>query len=182
MTGSKAYNAERLTGYGRDELAAAFAQVRNGHDWKGPIRAVIQAADRQVVEQAILWFTDTTPVFVPISGDPARLLVRAPGYRLGAAGYRGGPPSDDADDVTPYTRGSGPMSNIDSFPNLNLDGASVAQAEELLERAQEDVRRAGETLRQAIRSEKRADSELTEAERLHRVSTRVTQAMRISGE
>ncbi len=182
MTGSTAYDAERLTGYRRDQLAAAFAQVQNGHDWKGQIRAVIPAVDRPVVEQAVLWFTDTTPVFVPISGNPARLLVRAPGYRLGAAGYPGGLLTDNADDVTPYTRGSGPMSDLDSYPNLDMDGASVAQAEDLLERAQEDVRRAGDTLRRAIRSEKRADSELTEAERLHRVSTRVTQEIRVSGE
>lgn len=74
------------------------------------------------------------------------------------------------------------MSDQDSYPNLAMDGPSVAQCESLLERAQEDVRLAGETLRRAIRSEKRADSELTEAERLHRVSTRVTQALRISGE
>ena len=48
------------------------------------IEAVIPAAERPVVEQAVRWFTDTTPEFVPSAEGSDRLLVSAPGYRLGA--------------------------------------------------------------------------------------------------
>jgi hypothetical protein len=86
MAGSVAYNPERLTGYRLEQLAAAFDRVRNPRDWKAPIRAVIPAVERPVVEKAVLWFTDTVPEFVPAPGATDRLLVRAPGYRLGPAG------------------------------------------------------------------------------------------------
>lgn len=86
MTASLACDPQRVTGYRREQLAAAFERVRNPRDWKAPIRAVIPAAQRPVVEKAVLWFTATVPVFMAASGATGRLVVRAPGYRLGPAG------------------------------------------------------------------------------------------------
>jgi hypothetical protein len=83
MTASVAYDPERSTGYRLEQLASAFDRVRNPRDWKAPIRAVIPVAERPVVEQAVLWFTDTVPVFAPAPGETDRLVVMAPGYRLG---------------------------------------------------------------------------------------------------
>jgi hypothetical protein len=60
--------------------------VRHPHDWKAPIRAVIPARERPVVEKAVLWFTETVPVFEPAPGESERLVVMAPGYRHGPAG------------------------------------------------------------------------------------------------
>ena len=85
MTVSVAYDPEGLTGYRLEQLAAAFDRVRNPRDWKAPIRAVIPVAERPVVEKAVLWFTDTVPVFVAAPGETDRLVVMAPGYRLGPA-------------------------------------------------------------------------------------------------
>ena len=85
MTVSVAYDPERLTGYRLEQLATAFDRVRNPRDWKAPIRAVIPVAERPVVEKAVLWFTDTVPVFAAASGETDRLVVMAPGYRLGPA-------------------------------------------------------------------------------------------------
>ena len=82
MTASAAYNPEHATGYRQEKLAAAFDRVRNPRDWKAPIRAMIPAAERPVVEQAVLWFTETVPEFVPVPGAD-QLEVRAAGYRLG---------------------------------------------------------------------------------------------------
>lgn len=62
------------------------------------------------------------------------------------------------------------MSDRDTVSDQDGAGASVTQCELQLERAQEDVRRAAETLRRAIRSEKCADGELTDAE--HRLQRR----------
>ena len=86
MTASAAYQPERMTGYRHEQLAAAFDRVRNPRDWKAPIRAEIAVAERPVVEQAVYWFTATVPVFLHAPGAATRLLVRAPGYRLGPAG------------------------------------------------------------------------------------------------
>lgn len=80
------YDPRRLTGFRLDQLAAAFDRVRNPRDWKAPIKAVIAAGERPVVEQAVLWFTQTLPVFEPAPGEAERLMVTAPGYRLGPAG------------------------------------------------------------------------------------------------
>ena len=84
MTTSVGYGPERLTGYRLEQLAAAFARVRDPRDWKAPIRAVIPAAERPVVEWAVLWFTESVPVFVRADGETDRLVVTAAGYRLGA--------------------------------------------------------------------------------------------------
>lgn len=88
MTASLAYNPERTTGYRMEQLAKAFDRVRNPRDWKAPIRAVIPAAERPVVEKAVRWFTETEPDFTPAPDAPDRLVVSAPGYRLGPAGER----------------------------------------------------------------------------------------------
>lgn len=85
-TASAACTPERLTGYRREQLAAAFERVRNPGDWKAPIRAVIPASERSVVEKAVLWFTATVPLFAAAAGSTEHLLVRSPGYRLGPAG------------------------------------------------------------------------------------------------
>ena len=37
------------------------------------------------MEKAVLWFTETVPVFEPAPGEIDRLVVMAPGYRNGPA-------------------------------------------------------------------------------------------------
>lgn len=69
-----------------NSLAGVFDRVRNGRDWMAPIRAEIAVADREVVEQAILWFTATIPDFAPVPGRPDRVILTAAGYRLGPWG------------------------------------------------------------------------------------------------
>jgi hypothetical protein len=86
MTASMAYNPQRSTGYRLDQLASAFDRVRDPRDWKAPIQSVIPAAERHVVEKAVLWFTDTVPAFEPAPGEADRLVVMAQGYRHGPAG------------------------------------------------------------------------------------------------
>jgi hypothetical protein len=99
MTASIAYDPKRLTGYQLEQLAAAFDRVRDPRDWKAPIEAVIAAAERPLVEQAVLWFTDTVPVFSAIAGTPDRLAVRAKGYRLGETETRNGHLREDSRQV-----------------------------------------------------------------------------------
>lgn len=86
MTWSARCDPEQETGYRQEQLAEAFDRVRDARDWQAPIRALIPADEKPVVEQAVRWFTDTVPVFLPAPGREDRLLVRAPGYRLGSAG------------------------------------------------------------------------------------------------
>ncbi len=80
------YDTLAATGYQFDQLAAAFDRVMACRDWKGPIRAVIPAGDRKLVEQAVLWFTRTAPEFVAESDGSDFLLVTAAGYRAGPYG------------------------------------------------------------------------------------------------
>jgi len=86
MTASEAYDPKRVTGYRLEQLAAAFDRVRDPRDWKAPIRAVIPAVERPVVEKAVLWFTETKACFLEAPGETDRLIVVAPGYRMGPAG------------------------------------------------------------------------------------------------
>ena len=86
MTASMAYDLKRSTGYRFEELAAAFDRVRDPRDWKAPIRSVIPAEERDVVEKAVRWFTGTTPAFEAAPGETDRLVVTAPGWREGPAG------------------------------------------------------------------------------------------------
>jgi len=76
MTAS-AYNPRVATGYRLEELAVAFDRVMNPRDWMAPINSAIPAAERGLVEQAVLWFTKTVPRFDPIPGHPGRLAVTA---------------------------------------------------------------------------------------------------------
>lgn len=84
MTMSAAYDPKRATGYRMEQLAAAFDRVRDSRDWKAPIQTVIPAEERPVVEQAVLWFTGSAPVFEPADGGTDRLLVKASGYGAGS--------------------------------------------------------------------------------------------------
>jgi hypothetical protein len=86
MTASDAFDSKRATGYRFEQLASAFDRVRDPHDWKAPIRAVIPVVERPVVEKAVRWFTETEPRFEEIPGQADRLIVVAPGYRQGPAG------------------------------------------------------------------------------------------------
>ena len=86
MIESSAYDSKQATGYRFEQLASAFDRVRDSQDWKAPIRAVIPVGERPIVEQAVLWFTETEPRFEAIPGEADRLIVVAPGYRLGPAG------------------------------------------------------------------------------------------------
>ena len=88
MTASVAYNPEGSTGYRHEQLAAAFDRVMNPRDWQAPIRSVIPASERHVVEKAVHWFTNTVPAFEPVPGAADRLVITAPGYRLGVRNQR----------------------------------------------------------------------------------------------
>lgn len=92
MTASLAYDPIRMTGFRLEQLASAFDRVRDPRDWKAPIRAVIPADERSVVEQAVRWFTDTEPVFIDGPGEGKELVVLAPGYRFGSTGAAVEPP------------------------------------------------------------------------------------------
>jgi hypothetical protein len=84
------------------ELAGVFDRVRDQWDWKGRIDAVIPVACRQVVAEAIWWFTQTEAVFEPVPRTPGRLHVTADGYRLG--------PYGDPNDVAPMPPCAAPPS------------------------------------------------------------------------
>ena len=75
----------RLTSGRLGELAAAFDRVRDPRDWQAPIHALIPLAERPLVDEAVRWFTSTTPRFEAAPDDPGRLVVTAAGYRRGVA-------------------------------------------------------------------------------------------------
>jgi hypothetical protein len=83
VTESLKVDPELLTGYRQDQLAAAFDRVRDPQDWQAPIEAEIHEGERLVVEKAVEWFTDTSPMFLVLPEASGRLMVRARGYRLG---------------------------------------------------------------------------------------------------
>jgi hypothetical protein len=116
MTASIAYDPRRLTGYELDELAGAFDRVRSPRDWKAPIDAMITVAERSVVEKAVLWFTDTVPVFSAIAGSPDRLAVRALGYRLGETETRHGHLQEDSRQVLASMESAGAVDNARKHP------------------------------------------------------------------
>ena len=74
------------TGFRLDELKAAFERVCDPRDWRAPIRAVIPAVERLLVEKAVRWYAETEPRFEPVPGDGQLLMVVAPGYRMRWAG------------------------------------------------------------------------------------------------
>jgi hypothetical protein len=90
MARSIEFDPRILTGYRMDQLASAFDRVRDPRDWKAPIESVIPSSERRLVEQAVLWFTNTAPTFDAAGDRDDRLVVRA-------AGYRGGPVGDASD-------------------------------------------------------------------------------------
>ena len=68
------------------DLEQAFRKVSDPNDWRGPIDAVIDDADRHVVGEAVAYFTATSAEFHPVPGQPGKLRVTAVGYRCGPAG------------------------------------------------------------------------------------------------
>jgi hypothetical protein len=83
MTASAGINPERPTGFRFHELAAAFDRVMDPRDWQAPIRSVIPATERQLVEKAVRCFTQTAATFEAAPGELDHLVITAPGYRLG---------------------------------------------------------------------------------------------------
>ncbi len=65
------------------ELQHDFDRVCDPWDWRAPVWAQIPAAERELVEQAVLRRTGSQPVFAEVPGNADRLLVFAPGARLG---------------------------------------------------------------------------------------------------
>jgi len=84
MTASAGYDPRRSTGYRIEQLAGAFDRVRDPADWQAPVWAVIVADERPLIEKAVLWFTESEPVFERVPGSEELLVVKAPGYRQGA--------------------------------------------------------------------------------------------------
>lgn len=85
MTVSAGYDPLRSTGYRIEQLAGAFDRIRDPADWQAPVWAVIVADERSLVEKAVLWFTESEPVFERVPGSEELLVVKAPGYRQGAS-------------------------------------------------------------------------------------------------
>lgn len=68
----------------REQMQTAFGKVCNPKDWKASINAVIDEADRDLVQRAISYMTATDCSFSP--AKPGKLRVRSIGYRRGPAG------------------------------------------------------------------------------------------------
>jgi hypothetical protein len=135
MTASVAYDPKRLTGYRLEQLAAAFDRVRNPRDWKAPVVAEISVTERHVVEQAVLWFTDTVPVFVAIPGATERLVVRAPGYRLGGAETRHGHLRGPADQAIAGVVPAEPWNDVGGW-TVPVPGPRPARPARIFDRAE----------------------------------------------
>ena len=86
MTEADAGDPNGVTGFRLDQLKAAFERVCDPFDWKGPIRTLIPAVERLLVETAVRWYSESEPRFEEIPGEADRLIVLAPGYRQGPAG------------------------------------------------------------------------------------------------
>lgn len=86
MNDYDAFAAELVKRYGftLEQLDAAFLKVRTEGDWRAPIDAIIDEADRAVVEAAVVYFTATEAMFT--SAGEGKLHVMAVGYRMGPAG------------------------------------------------------------------------------------------------
>ena len=69
----------------RRKLEAVFDRVRNPADWRAPISAVCQPHEKDLVREAIVFFTATEPTFSEFPGT-GFLKVTALGYRQGPAG------------------------------------------------------------------------------------------------
>lgn len=66
------------------DLKGALNKVIPPGDWKGPIDAMIDEKDRDVVTEAIIYYTATSPSFYVQSSGLLRVM--ADGYRNGPAG------------------------------------------------------------------------------------------------
>jgi hypothetical protein len=66
------------------EMEAAFALVSPAEHWKAPIAAEIPVEMREVVAEAIAYYTASEAVFA--EAGPGRLHVTAAGYWAGPAG------------------------------------------------------------------------------------------------
>ena len=71
--------------YTTEQLTAAFDKVKNPNHWKDPIDAVIDESERDLVSEAIPYFT-ATPAFFSEGVVKGTLNVTAEGYRAGPAG------------------------------------------------------------------------------------------------
>lgn len=63
----------------QSELTAAFNLVADKANWKNPVDALIDPAQREIVSDAVVHFTGSVPTFSP-AGD--KLRVKADGYYL----------------------------------------------------------------------------------------------------
>ena len=79
-------DSNRGPGFRLDQLKEAFERVCDPRHWKGPIRAVIPAVERLLIEKAVRWYAETEPRFEEIPGNTLLLTVLAPGYRVRWAG------------------------------------------------------------------------------------------------
>lgn len=77
-TSPETMNPETGTRYSRAELKAAFERVQNAQNWKLPIDTVIPSKDKEVTEEAIIFFAGCRPYFV--RGIKGHLRVQAVGY------------------------------------------------------------------------------------------------------
>ncbi|MGH9316895.1 MAG: hypothetical protein ACRD1P_07300 [Thermoanaerobaculia bacterium] len=75
---------EKRYGFTLEQLDEAFNKVRTDGDWRAPIDAIIDEADRGAVDAAVIYFTATEATFT--SAGDGRLRVIAAGYRMGPAG------------------------------------------------------------------------------------------------
>lgn len=75
-------NTETGTKYSRAELKAAFELVENKENWKMPIVKALTLSNgqREVIEEAVVFFAGCRPTFTPIVNVPGKYLVEAVGY------------------------------------------------------------------------------------------------------
>lgn len=64
--------------FSRDEMLDAFNPVANKEHWKYPVDAVVDADQRDVLDQAIPYFTGSCAHFTEVEGG--KLRVQADGY------------------------------------------------------------------------------------------------------
>lgn len=83
------YDYDRLvyesTGHFPADLKAAFDLVANPSDWKAPISGDVKEDLKDVVREAVIFYTATVPEFGP-SSFSGYVHVKAAGYRAGPAG------------------------------------------------------------------------------------------------
>ena len=74
--------------YTQAALQKAFNSIANPSDWRAPICAKLPVTptDFELVRQAIMHFTATTPMFKAVGDGRHQIQVNAIGYRQGPAG------------------------------------------------------------------------------------------------